>query len=679
MKKSCQFMLLFLTGVILIALPVLAEESKSEKIQITSEKPELGLETLINIDADDAFLAKILSILAEISGYNIVSGPEVNNRHRISIHLKKTPIEEAVNLVVRAAGLSYEIVGNSFLVTSHKNLEKEVGISSYYVELEYAQANEVKRLLKGLTKNIEVEKGKNALLISTSPKIIGEIRTVIKKIDRPSRQVMLQTRIIEVSLDALEEIGIDWARLSHITTIIAENPVDALGAGRPPTLGDLGTMNLDELPTQHIYEKIDGLDNVGKFSRQLKAFDVTLDFLLKTNRGRILTNTKLTTLNNHTATIHIGEIIPFLVQSQQTAQVEREEIGIKLEITPQINNDGYITAHIKPEVSTIVELIDGRIPRKKIRTAETTVIVKDRQRIFIAGLTSTDEKIIIHKVPFLGDLLFLGRFFQHMEKRQIKQDLIIEITPFILNNKEGFPLLSADSLLDLRDSALIARDGFQRDSSVRAPTHLVFTPAPHVLKPFQYTIGIREISIGQFGEMQITFAPLGNYGKQIFGIKKALGSSLALGVGYNRGNTWGEEKYNLGGRVGVYLVKGLVQTGVLNINGILDMALGSYQSMGFGLAGSLNFGDLVSLMGEFTETYTPSGPGGLEIFDPWGSAAIRFRMPGTKGLSFDLGGAFSSPDRLSEQVFNFSKVDYDTYFSNFELKLYFDLAYSGVF
>ena len=94
--------------------------------------------------ADDAFLPMFLTILAEKSGFNIVTGPGVNTRERISVHLKDTPIEEAINLVVRAAGLSYEIVGNSFLVAEVEALEREIGISAHVIELQYANADEMK-------------------------------------------------------------------------------------------------------------------------------------------------------------------------------------------------------------------------------------------------------------------------------------------------------------------------------------------------------------------------------------------------------------------------------------------------------------------------------------------------------------------------------------------------------
>ena len=106
--------------------------------------------TLITVHAEDAFLPSILAILANESGYNIVTGPNVNKQDKVSIHLDDVPIEQAINLVVRAVGLSYEVVGNSFLVADPKKLKEEVGITSYVITLKYAAAEDVKNLLQDI-------------------------------------------------------------------------------------------------------------------------------------------------------------------------------------------------------------------------------------------------------------------------------------------------------------------------------------------------------------------------------------------------------------------------------------------------------------------------------------------------------------------------------------------------
>ena len=98
---------------------------------------------LVTVHAEDAHLPSILAILAKESGYNIVTDPNVNRQEKISIHLDDVPIEQAINLVVRAVGLSYEVVGNSFLIADPKKLKEEVGVSSFVIELKYAYLSSI--------------------------------------------------------------------------------------------------------------------------------------------------------------------------------------------------------------------------------------------------------------------------------------------------------------------------------------------------------------------------------------------------------------------------------------------------------------------------------------------------------------------------------------------------------
>jgi len=371
-------------------------------------------------------------------------------KERISVHLKDTPIEEAVNLVVRAAGLSYEIIGNSFLVAEAEQLEKEIGLTAYVIQLQYANAEEVKVLLQDLTENIQVETSGNRLLVMASPKIIAEVREVVKQVDQPAQQITLEARLVEVYTAGLEKLGIDWEQLSQVQTGLAENALNPDGSGRPPghifryedEFGVIRELGPDEAGTA--YERIDGFKNIGHLSRRLTSFDIALDFLMKHDQARVLANTKVTTMNNREATILIGEVIPFTPPNFQVVAgggfaqqiIERDSVGVKLRITPTINKAGFITVKVEPEVSSIIELVQGYLPRKKIRTATTTVMVRDGQKIFIGGLLSVDNSYIEHRVPVLGDIPLLGYLFRHKYQSNKKTDLLIEVTPHIIDSEK---------------------------------------------------------------------------------------------------------------------------------------------------------------------------------------------------------------------------------------------------
>ncbi|PJA53840.1 MAG: hypothetical protein CO167_06695 [Candidatus Marinimicrobia bacterium CG_4_9_14_3_um_filter_48_9] len=427
---------------------------------------DVSPDKLVTINAEDAHLPSILAILAERSGYNIVTGPSVNVQDKISLHMNNVPIEQAVNLVVRAAGLSYELVGNSFLIASPGRLKEEVGIKSYVIPLQYASAVDVKELLKNLTDQIEVDAGGNKLLINTSPKKIAEIVEIVKSVDVPVLQIRLEARLIEVSVKDEQQLGIDWNKLAKITTILAETaapPLAGWGSLVPGMTQQLQTngqimQNYSALPTGTIpsnmyFQRITGLTDVGHFSRQLSAFDVTLDFMLKNNKADVLANSQVVTLNGREAEISMVDIVPYILSSGGVGgqvQVQREEVGIKLHILPTVNSDGYITTTVTPEVSTIFDFIgpDRNIPWVKKRISTTTIRVHDDESIVIAGLLGVDRKTTESRVPLLGDLPWLGKFFRHWVTSEQKTDLIIQITPHIVkDNYTG--ILKSATLKDL--------------------------------------------------------------------------------------------------------------------------------------------------------------------------------------------------------------------------------------
>ncbi len=410
------------------------------RAQSSSEVMQNNQEVLVTLHAEDAFLPGILSILARESGYNIVTDPNVNQQDKISIHLDDVPIEQAINLVVRAVGLSYEIVGNSFLIADPKKLKEEVGVTSYVITLKYASAEDVKVILQDISDQIQVDLSGNRLLVNASPKKIAEIIDVVEEIDVPAIQIMLETRLIEVAVDAEEQLGIDWSKLSKYTTILAETGEEITSGGGSVLPED---QTLGELPATALFNRLSNKKDKTKLypkflSRQLTAFDFTLNLLVKDNKAEVLANSRLTTINGREANIKLVDIVPYILSSGGVGgqvQVQREEVGIKLNILPTVNTDGFITVKVEPEVSTIFEFIgpDNNIPRVKSRTSSTTIRVKDGESIIIGGLLSNDKKRteykfpLLHKIPYFGEKVFTSN---NLIER--KTDLIVQITPKIV-------------------------------------------------------------------------------------------------------------------------------------------------------------------------------------------------------------------------------------------------------
>jgi type IV pilus assembly protein PilQ len=406
------------------------------------------LNTKISIDAEDGSVSHIISTMAKISGCNIVLAMEsasgdkqAADEKKITIHLKDVPIEQALSLVVKSIGLSYRLIGEkTFIVGEKSRIEEEIGERSYLVNLNYMDVEKAVKALEIMPGEAVGIEGQNAVLVRANPETFAEISKKISEMDVPQKQIEIRARLIEVSLTEAQKMGIDWSRLNNLTTILAENPAGAQGVGLPYSYTDDtgqvvhgGSEAFAELPQTQYFQKLDGWDNVGHFSRQLTAFDITLDFLMQNNAAQLLTDTRVTAMNGEEAEILIGEVVPFIVVDQEYRyQVEREDVGIILKVKPTVNKDGYITTQIEPQVSSVIELVGGSVPRTKVRKVTTTVTVPDGKKIIVGGLLNSSIVNTKNKIPLLGDIPFIGRLFQHRSTTIDNTDLIIEITPRVV-------------------------------------------------------------------------------------------------------------------------------------------------------------------------------------------------------------------------------------------------------
>lgn len=410
------------------------------------------LNTKITINAEDASIGTIITTMAEYSNCNIVLALETTSgekqeteEKKLTISLKDVPIEQALSLVVKSIGLSYRLIGErTFIVGERDKIDEEIGQRSYIIQLDYVDAEKIISALQIMPGEIVPIEGQNSLLIMANPESYAEISRKIEAIDQPQKQIEIRARLIEISVTESEKFGIDWAKLNSLTTIIAEDPVSSDGQGLAYNYdtADLASPHGEAtefgvLPSEQYFQKLDDMSDVGRFSRQLTAFDITVDWLLENNAAQLLTDTRVTALNGEKAEIHIGEVVPFVVYDEDNdVQVEREDVGIILKVKPHVNSDGQITTTIEPEVSSVLELVNGTVPRTKVRKVLSTVTVPDGKRIIVGGLLNSTITKKTNKVPFLGDIPFIGKLFSHRYEVIENTDLIIEITPRIVDYNE---------------------------------------------------------------------------------------------------------------------------------------------------------------------------------------------------------------------------------------------------
>lgn len=447
----------------LIAMMIVIMLSSSLLAQQVLINPNLTKK--VSYDADDASLSSVLSALAKLSGTNIVlavdtsSDKDRKDDKKISVHIKDVQIEQAVSLVARSAGLSYRVVGeNTFLVGEKAKISEESGERTYVIQLNNIDADKISKSLANAPGKTTPIEGQNALLVVGNPDTYDQIFNMVKGLDVPQKQIEIRVRLIEVQLNNAKKYGIDWSKLNRLTTILAEDPVNEVGAGLPYNFTDVtgylpfgDPTDFEKLPQQQYFQKIDGFSNMGHFSRQLTAFDITIDWLLENNAAKLLTDTRVTAMNGEQAVIHIGEDVPYVAKNlENDFQVNTAQVGIMLDVTPNINKDGQITAKISPEVSSIIDFVSGYIPRTKVRRVSSTVTVPDGQKIIVGGLLNSTLTQRTSKLPLLGDLPILGKLFQHRYEIVENTDLIMEITPRLITGNEPVREPKIDSRLNKR-------------------------------------------------------------------------------------------------------------------------------------------------------------------------------------------------------------------------------------
>jgi type II secretory pathway component GspD/PulD (secretin) len=326
--------------------------------------------------------------------------------------------------VVRAAGLGYERIGGSILVGDPLKLSTQTGFTTRVYDLQYAEAAEVSRSLTTVIEGLNAYGSGNQVVARGTPGQLDQVGTMIALLDLKPQQVQLEARLIEVSSNDLTQLGVQWDKIANWTEIFTE--------------GDPGLSDTDVLPEQMDYIKVDRGDD---WFRQRSAYEVAIDFLITTNRAKLLANSRVTTINNQAADVFVGSTvrivtsIPVSTGGLGTTQTEVEEIevGVKLEVVPRIAADGTVTTMIAPEVSNILAINpESGLPTTATRRARSLVRVLSGEKIILGGLLQEQERTIERKVPLLGDIPWIGNLFKHVAKTQEKTDLVIEITPTIV-------------------------------------------------------------------------------------------------------------------------------------------------------------------------------------------------------------------------------------------------------
>ena len=270
---------------------------------------------------------------------------------------------------------------------------------------------------RGLTGNVKIvaDEEINALLITTFVRNFPAVEKLIKQLDVLLPQVLIEAKIIEVTLDDQSAFGVEW--MWEQGTTVNDQPYRQQGTT------DFG-----------LTEEIFGL----KYGILSGKLDTMLHALTKDTKVNILSTPRIMTKNNQEAIINVGQEIPFLVSTQETAtggiltSTDFRNVGVILTVTPRINRSGTVSLDINQQINSLIEFTLFDAPIISTREATASVTVKDKQTMVIGGMIKDDKTETIHKTPIVGDIPLVGKLFQRKDTRVEKTELMVFITPHVV-------------------------------------------------------------------------------------------------------------------------------------------------------------------------------------------------------------------------------------------------------
>ena len=406
----------------------------------------------ISVDFQGTTLYTVLNILSMKTGRKFVTDAELLNK-RIVLSLKDVTPDEALNALLDTYDLYYVKQGDTNIyVIKSKNDISPITVSKV-IFCNYARAADLEKILQArLTKggNIVADVRTNSLVITDLADSIDKMEILIRSLDIPAPQVLIESRIVDVTLNNQLQIG---TQIDDIYRMPQARYYDTAATYAPKTKGYLWHDPFSVLagdnpalikPNAGYQQVLSDMATVGigRVSAAVMAGDWNIigSFYagIEDRNAKVLTNPKIIVLNNEEATIDIIEEYPY--ESDRTSSggvtttsISFKQIGLKMKVKPQINRDGTILLHVEPEQNFRVgKALDGT-PIVNTSKAKTTMVLRSGETAVIGGLIREDETETVNKIPLLGDIPILGYLFKTVEKSKARHELTIFISAKIVN------------------------------------------------------------------------------------------------------------------------------------------------------------------------------------------------------------------------------------------------------
>jgi type II secretory pathway component GspD/PulD (secretin) len=402
--------------VMCLMLPIAGSAARAADVKLAIA-PRLG-ETAratprkISLVLRDATLSEAMAMLAKAEGVNILLAKDVAGAVNVNLH--NVDLEEAIHALAGAAGFAVERRDGAYIVVKREEVGRyaKSGLTRLRTfKVQYTKPEVLEAIVKNhlsaygkVTKLTE----RKLLVVEDMPEFLDRIATLMQELDRQPKQILIEAKILEITLGDDESFGMDWKKMFKLGDDHFSFGIQ--GLSKPASGLDI-----------HLINPVNA--------------DLVLKALRERNRVRTLSTPKLLALEDQQAETIIGDRQGYKVTTtinQVTSEsIQFLESGVILRVTPSVDNENRILLAIHPEVSLGTISTNG-IPSQKTTEVTTNMLVEDGQTVFIAGLIKQDTNEARNGVPLLGDIPMVGRLFSSESSKVNRTETIVLITPRIV-------------------------------------------------------------------------------------------------------------------------------------------------------------------------------------------------------------------------------------------------------
>lgn len=431
--------------------PLTAEEIRQAKL-----KKQVFTGKRISLNFQNISIRAVLQLLADFTGINMVVSDKVQGD--ITLRLNDIPWDQALDIILTTQGLDKRRKGNVMLIDtkasmdkmeeeqlkSQQTIEKLEPIRSDLIQINYAKAADIAVLIKDKQNSLLSDRGKisvdartNTIWIQDTGTKIEEVRELIKQLDIPVKQVLIEARIVEVTKDFSQDIGIRWgvSRPTHLSGTLEGANELARGTAPANVVPLERRLNLDlaAAPLTGATPASVGIA-LAKLNDNI-LLDLELSALESEGRAELISSPRLITTNQQAAVIESGEEIPYQeATSSGATAVAFKKAVLSLKVTPQITPDGKILMDLQINQDTPSPQTFLGVPAIITKEIQTNVLVNNGQTIVLGGIYKQDKNKVINRIPFFGELPVVGILFSNRQITLKNEELLIFITPRIITN-----------------------------------------------------------------------------------------------------------------------------------------------------------------------------------------------------------------------------------------------------